>query len=157
MVDKRLLLAVCMAIAAGGNGTLAQARPDFTGRWLLDPLAQATTVTREYVVKQGDGTFRVGHEDDQHAISYTLDGQDHELALHVNTIHGTRSAGKATWDGDKLVLVRTDKYRSGVTRTLKQVWSLDAEGRLTIESSNVTSTGESTNTKGVYRRLSLPR
>jgi hypothetical protein len=154
MADRRLLLAVCVAIAAGGGGTRAQERPNFTGRWLLDPLAQATTVTREYVVKQADGTFRVGHDDDQHALSYTLDGQEHELALHVTTIHGTRSVGKATWDGDNLVLVRTDKYQSGLTRTLKQIWSMDTPERLIVESSNVTSTGESTNTKGVYRRFS---
>ena len=152
---RRLLAVALTTIAAGGAGMAAQDRPNFSGRWVLDKPVADAGVAVEFVVRQDAQTFTVGHDDNRHAISYRLHGSDHPITSHVGSVHDVKSIGKATWEGDKLVVERTDNYQSGLTRTLKQVWSLDASGLLTVESSNVTSAGESTNTRNVYARKSM--
>ena len=155
MVRRSLLAVALMAFAAGEGGTLAQERPDFSGRWTLDKPAEGPEITKEFVVRQEARSLTVGHDDDRHALTYMLDGQAHQITSHFGSGHTVKSTGKVAWEGSKLVVERTDNYESGLTRTLKQIWSIDATGLLTVESSNVTSAGESTATRAVYKRKSM--
>jgi hypothetical protein len=43
-----------------------------------------------------------------------------------------KSVSKAGWEGDKLVIDRADTFPTGVSRSTKQVWSLEPSGKLVI-------------------------
>lgn len=123
-------------------------REEYLHRLTVEEQSDGTAgVAREQYVRQDAATLSVGHDPTAHRITYKLDGLSHEMASGAVT-----SVGKAAWEGDRLVIERQDTFPTGISRTLKQVWSLDGAGRLTIESTNVASVGDSQSRKVVYKR-----
>jgi hypothetical protein len=92
---------------------------------------------------------------------YRLDGS--ETRNPVAGAGVSQSLSKASWDGNKLVIVTSrPAITNGLpaTRTLKQVVWLDVEGMLVVEEVRTYDTGLSsltlpqTTTKGVYKKAS---
>jgi hypothetical protein len=132
---KVALLAVVMAVAVAGLA-LAQAKPDFSGKWLLDPARSdqmggrqgggtqapmtvkqtATELTTETV--RGEFTM---------TSTYKLDGTE-----SINKTQRGQSKSTATFDGGKLVIKTTMEGPNGTMETT-QTWTLGAGGKeLTI-------------------------
>jgi hypothetical protein len=116
---------------AGVAATLsAQTRPNFAGRWTLESSTPSgvAVMSSSQVVKHDGNTLSVGQsEGGHHSSTYILDGKSHETMIGP-----VKSVSKAGWEGDKLVIDRTDTFPTGVSRTTKQVWSLEPSGKLVI-------------------------
>ena len=136
-------VAIVGALTIGGLGT-PQEKPNFAGTWTPvegvnppEPLVVTQTPTL-VTATAGDGA--------DHAVEIRLDRQESRQA-------GGRVRTRAEWDGDRLVV--THNFMSGetVSGTQKQVWSLDGQGRLVIDTSRQRD-GETRTTKSIYKRSS---
>ncbi len=137
---QKLLLTVLTAITLGVVAIAAQQKPNFSGRWVT--VSPTEAAGQEQVVTHDAATLTTGHasEGGGHGAVYKLDGTE---SRNVLTSHGepivTRS--KAAWSGAQLTITSNTTYPDGRTRESKEVWSLDAEGRLVIEV-NLTVSGQ---------------
>jgi hypothetical protein len=102
---------------------IAQAKPDFSGKWTPAQARGAMTVT------QTDKTLTVGRETGQGLTKtvYNLDGTATKSELTRSDGTPTTVTATAKWDGDKLVI--TTKSVNGES---SQTWSLK-DGKLLIE------------------------
>ena len=108
----------------------AQSRPNFSGKWTLESSkpSGAAMVRSSQVVKHDANTLWVGQsEGGHHSSTYTLDAKPHETMIGP-----VKSVSKAEWNGNKLVIDRTDTFPTGAARTMKEVWSLGTSGQLVI-------------------------
>jgi hypothetical protein len=129
---KRLgMVAGLIAVAVLSVHVGAQARPNFSGRWVQ--VTPADGAGQEQVVKhEGDKLSAVhGSSGDDHVLEYTLNGTETTQTLQS---HGQDIVSKvrAAWEKERLVITSITDYGEGRVRTMKQVWSLDATGRLVI-------------------------
>ena len=137
---------IAAAVLAVATLAWAQAKPDFSGTWTLDPAATGTTGGGgrgmgggPITVKQTADTLtieRQGRGGGTNVQTYKLDGSESEITMGQMTAKAT-----AKWDGDKLVIT-TKSERGEQTQT----WSL-ANGVLTIE-----RTGGQGPSKTVYKK-----
>ena len=118
---------------------LAQAKPNFTGTWIV--VTPAEGAGQEQDVRHTPTTLSKGHasEGGGHSATYKLDGTESRNEL---TSHGAPivTLSKALWDGDKVVITSATTYPDGRKLDTKEIWSLDSTGRLVIEMS-MTMTG----------------
>lgn len=119
--------AAMLAVVAG-----AQQKPNFSGRWVVvSPEKGAGT---EQIVKHDDKTLSTEHasEGGGHRMIYQLDGVERRNAMPS---HGAEIVilSKAMWDGDRIVITSQASYPNGMKTQSKEVWSLDAQGRLVID------------------------
>ena len=98
-----LALAVLVARSAG-----AQAKPDFSGRWVqVTPSAVGEGGGQEQVVRQDAASVTIDHasEGGGHSQVYRFDSESRGMLGHdVEVI------SKAAWDGPRLVLTSTASY-----------------------------------------------
>jgi hypothetical protein len=121
----RILLTFGFAVALS-----AQSRPNFSGKWTLESSTPsgAAMMGSSQIVKHDATTLSVGQsERGHHSSTYILDAKPHETMIGP-----VKSVSKAEWNVDKLVIDRTDTFPTGASRTMKQVWSLEASGKLVI-------------------------
>ena len=80
---------------------------------------------------------------------YNLDGTEtkNPITFGGNTVDRT---SKVKWDGAKLVITSTSNFQGNAVETT-QVWSIDATGTLTVESTSA-FTGTPTTTKATYKK-----
>jgi hypothetical protein len=121
---------------------MSQAKPTFAGTWTP---VEGVNPPVDAVITQTDTLLTFGAGDDPaHHAQYRLDG-----------VETTQTAGpvrsKTQWDGAKLVV--TNSYMAGetVASVTRQVWTLDADGRLVIETIRERN-GQPATTKSVYKR-----
>ena len=121
---------------------LAQEKPNFSGTWtpvegVNPPVDLVVTQTPTLLTaKAGDAP--------EHAAEYRLDGQEiRQGEGNVRT--------RTQWDGSRLLVTHAFLANDTVINTQKQVWSLDATGRLVIETIRERD-GQTRATKSVYRR-----
>lgn len=124
----RITTAAVMLVVVAG----AHQKPNFSGRWVVvSPEKGAGT---EQVVKHDDKTLSTEHasEGSGHRMIYQLDGVERRNALPS---HGAEIVilSKAIWDGDRIVITSQATYPNGMKTQSKEVWSLDAQGRLVID------------------------
>ena len=140
-MKKIALLVVVLAVAVAGM-SVAQGKPDFSGKWApkVDPNAApagggggrgggggpmtvkqtAATLTQERTM--GETTM---------STVYKLDGTE-----SINTTQRGESKSVAKWDGAKLVVKTVSEGQAGPQETTA-TWSLSADGKeLTILSVN---------------------
>jgi hypothetical protein len=158
--------AVILSFAAGAH---AQARPDFSGKWIVDPAsvpeapAGAPAGGRggrgggagfgaEFTAVQDAKTLKITRTQGDATVTatYNLDGSDSK-----NMAQGrggqTEQVSKAAWDGSKLSITTTLDF-GGNTVEQKRVLSLDG-GNLVIEQTNPgRGGGEPTTVKRVYKK-----
>jgi hypothetical protein len=126
----KLFVGLSVGLALCASMALAQNRPDFSGTW--EPIGSAggnsglvQTVTHK------DGTLTLAHasEGGGHRFVYKTDGSENH-----STLMDAKSVATVTVKGDALTMVRVSTYPDGRIRENTQVWSLNAEGHLVIES-----------------------
>jgi len=157
-------VATAMVVAAVSLG--AQAKPNFSGKWVMDPPPAATANAgagraggagapagfqpgfgAEFTVKQDDKTLSISRGQGTPLI-YKLDGSESKNTVTRNGEQQEQTA-KATWDGDKLVIA-TDVNFQGNTAEQRRVLSLE-NGNLVIEQTNPGRNGGAA-TKIVYKK-----
>jgi hypothetical protein len=140
-------------IVAVGIGLSAQAKPDFSGKWVMDPppVAPAGDAAArgaagrgagatgfqpgfgpEFTIKQDAKTLTITRGQGS-LLVYNLDGSD---SKNMVTRGGEQQAqvAKATWEGNKLVIA-TEVNFQGNTSEQRRVLSLES-GNLVIDQTN---------------------
>jgi hypothetical protein len=117
-----------------------QPTPNFSGRWVI--VSPEKGAGQEQIVTQDARTLTTEHpsEGGSHKMTYQLDGVEHRNAIPS---HGAEIVmmSTAAWDGDRIVISTRTAYPNGMKTSLKEVWSLDAQGRLVIDSTESGPTG----------------
>jgi hypothetical protein len=158
----------------------SQDKPDFTGDWLLESasesareIPQALTIRQSLIATNVFGEpinpffkdIMVERKFESRAYTETL-----LIGVEGGIVPGRNpdgtSAGPYTyfsvrWEGNTLVIERGCSTEaappSGEWEEHQEVWSLDADGRLRVAMTTVTSTGASNTVTLVYRRRSRAR
>jgi len=129
------LAAVCVlasAITVAGPLARAEQRPNFSGRWVI--VLPEKGAGQEQIIKHDDKTLTktpVGERGGP-AATYQIDGVEHRATLPTRG-QEIVSVTKAAWEGNTLVVTILESYPNGMKLNVKEVWSLDAQGRLVIE------------------------
>ncbi|HVQ42672.1 MAG TPA: hypothetical protein VMS54_10705 [Vicinamibacterales bacterium] len=160
---KRAVAAVvALMLFAGAAAAMAQAKPNFTGKWTLvpDPNAPAPTgrgrgmggLGQVFSAEQNDKTLNVATTNEQIGemkAVYNLDGSESKNPISFNGQSVDR-VSKAKWDGAKLVITTTINFNGNAVEST-QAWSLDATGNLIVETTS-SFTGTPTTTKATYKK-----
>lgn len=169
---RALTFVAAMAfVLSSTTGLFAQAKPDFSGTWTLDPASAPAPAAgggggggrgggrgggagfgQQFTAKQDASMLMITRmQGDQTVMAmYKLDGSESK-----NTVNGRGGAqeqvSKATWNGSKLVITTTLDF-GGNTVEQKRTLSMEG-GNLVIEQSNPgRGGGEPTTTKLVYKK-----
>src|SRR5688572_30695921 len=169
---RRNFLIVAVVLMFGAAASLAaQAKPDFSGKWVMDPASAPAPPPdggggggrgggrgggggfgQEFMAKQDAKTLTISRMQGDQTVTtvYNLDGTESK-----NTVQGrggaTEQVSKATWDGAKLV-VTTQINAGGNTIEQKRVFAMEG-GNLTIETTAPgRDGGPGTPTKLVYKK-----
>jgi hypothetical protein len=125
----------------------AQAKPNFSGRWVIvSPTAGAGY---EQIVKQDDKSLSSEPaRDPGQRVIYQLDGVERRMA----STHGSDITimARAAWDKNTIVIITNMSYVNGMKTQAREVWSLDAQGRLVIDSRESGPTGPGNAVKVTY-------
>jgi hypothetical protein len=121
---------------------LAQEKPNFAGAWTpvegVNPPVDLVVTQTATLLKAKAG------DDPEHAAQYHLDGQESRQS-------GGNVRTRTQWEGNRLLVTHEFMAGSTIVNTQKQVWSLDAQGRLVIETTRERD-GQTRATKSVYKR-----
>lgn len=138
---KRLPLVLAAALILGA-GVMAQKRPDFTGRWVVDPPAKGAG--QEIVLKQDDKTLTMSVEG-KRGRAHQLDGTEQRTVIPMRGGEVVMLS-RAVWQGDTIVITTTTSYPNNMKTVSKEIWSIDAQGRLVIDFTE-TAEGQSESVK----------
>jgi hypothetical protein len=146
-MKQALIVAVALAaLVALPAATWAQAKPDFSGSWTMDPAksdpapargggggggrggGRGGGVAMQITIKQTPAQLTIDRSMGQatQTVVYKLDGSE-----STNAMGQGESKSKATWDGSKLVVTTTLEF-NGNTVESKDVYSMDG-GSLVLE------------------------
>jgi hypothetical protein len=135
-VARVVVAALALTIGVG-----AQQKPNFSGRWVV--VTPKEGAGQEQIVTHTDKTLTTQHasEGPAHKLTYQLDGVERRLALPS---HGSEIVilAKASWDADRVVIIRNATYPNGMKTQSRDVWSLNAQGQLIVDSSETGPGGE---------------
>ena len=142
----KLLVGLSLGLALGACLAAAQGKPNFSGTW--EPIQGGAVQT----VAHTKDTLRIGHESEGggHAVAYKTDGSENH-----STLMNIKSVAIVSIKGDTLTIARVDNYPDGRIRENTQVWSLDAEGHLVIESKDGLKGEVPTTRRTTYRKRAL--
>ncbi len=170
---KRLAaLVTAVALVAGTASVFAQAKPNFAGKWTLDPASAPAApaggqgggggrgggrgggggLGSELTIAQDASTIKLdyvggGRNPGPVSLTYRLDGSD---SSNTNAM-GNQQVSKAAWDGDKLV-VTTAITMGGMNGEQKRTFSLEG-GNLVVETSQPgREGGQGMTTRVVYKK-----
>lgn len=145
---KRLTAVVAAAaLVLGSAAVFAQAKPNFAGKWVLEPAPEAAPAPggggggrggrggglgTELTITQDASMVKLdymagGRNPGPMSLTYKLDGSD---SMNAGA-GGNEQTSKAMWDGDKLV-VTTALMMGGNTVEQKRTFSLEG-GNLIVE------------------------
>lgn len=168
---KRLAAFVtAVALVAGAASVFAQAKPNFAGKWTLDPASAPAApaggpgggggrgggrgggLGSELTITQDATTIKLdyvggGRNPGPVSLTYRLDGSN---SANTNAM-GAEQVSKAAWEGDKLV-VTTAVTMGGVSGEQKRTFSLEG-GTLVVETSQPgREGGPAMSTRAVYKK-----
>jgi hypothetical protein len=132
---------------------VAQQKPNFSGRWMITSPPEGAG--REQVVAQDEKTLTVEQalSSGPRKTTYQLDGVERQQALPMRGQEITIRS-KAVWDGERIVITSNYSYPNGMKEQRKETWSLDAQGRLVIDYTEIGPTGPGPGMKVVYVKKS---
>ncbi len=146
------ILTAAVVLTVGATAQTQQ-KPNFSGHWVI--VSPPEGAGDEQIVKQDEKTLSTEHasEGGGHKMIYQLDGVERRQALPS---HGQEIVILATaaWEGDRIVINSRATYPNGMKTQSKEVWSLDAQGRLLIDYSERGPTGPGPTTKVIYVKKS---
>jgi hypothetical protein len=135
-------LAAAMIVAAG---PAAQGHPNFSGHWVFDrehslipgrpgTMTISAMLGDSFTAEQNDATltFHITAGRLEVTATYRLDGSE---SRNVSP-EGVVVTSRASWDGDRLVIVSTSTSNEGgqpLTIDSRRVLWIDADGRLVLE------------------------
>jgi hypothetical protein len=128
-------IAACVLVpltgAPGASGH-EQPRPNFSGRWAI--VEPAKGAGQEQVIKHDDKMLSKTPVGDRGGppATYQLDGIEHRTVMSMGG-EQIVTVTKALWEGNTLVVSIVENYPNGMKLNIKEVWSLDAQGRLVVE------------------------
>jgi hypothetical protein len=128
-------------------------RPNFSGRWVTK--AAAKNAATELVIAQDEQSLTHQRPDGSHKAVYQLDGVERRMALPSGGVSGSvtvTSMASARWDGSRIVIVTKLSYSNGMRTQDKDIWSIDAQGRLVIDTTETGPGGPSQSTRTVFTR-----
>jgi hypothetical protein len=133
----------------------AQAKPNFVGTWKLTSDPAGGMMTASQLVNTDDGkvlTVMSTAQFGESKTTYNLDGTEAKSPLEFNGMSIDRTT-KAAWEGAKLVLTTKSDF-NGMVFEIKQAWSLEADGTLTIETTapDFQGGGGPVTTKSTYKK-----
>jgi len=148
-VARTSLVAVVMLC---GASLAAQKKPDFSGRWVS--VGPAKGPGTEQVVTQDDKSLTTQRPDGTRKTVYQLDGVERRMPPPSS---GGMAAeitfmGSAKWDGDRLVVLTTITHGSNGKQQLRDVWSLDKQGQLVIETTEIGPDGRSETKRTIWKK-----
>ena len=126
-----------------------QKKPDFSGRWVT----QTKDGVKEQVVTIDDKslTTQIGAR----KTAYQLDGVERRMPLPS----GGGSIGSritmmasARWDGNRILITTTYIYPDNGRELYKDVWSIDAQGRLVIDTTSTGPDGKSIPSRAIFTK-----
>jgi hypothetical protein len=169
MRGKFLAIATA-ALVAGTVGLGAQAKPDFSGKWVMDPPPVAAPATDnagrgggrgaggaagfqpgfgpEFTIKQDANTITISRVGQATPLVYKLDGSESKNMV-TRAGQQQEQVAKASWEGSRLVIA-TEVNFQGNTADQRRVLSLEG-GNLVIEQTNPGRNGGGP-TKVVYKK-----
>lgn len=168
---RKLVTTAVAVIVAAAASVLAQAKPDFSGKWVMDPASAPAApgggggggrggggggggvgFGPEFTAKQDAKVLTVTRVQGDQTVTatYNLDGSESK-----NMVAGRggqqEQVSKATWDGATLSIITTLNF-GGNTVEQKRVLAIEG-GNLTIEQTNPGRQGGApTTTKVVYKK-----
>lgn len=168
---RRLVTTAVAVIVAAAVSVLAQAKPDFSGKWVMDPASAPAAPAGgggggrggggggggvgfgpEFTAKQDAKVLTVTRTQGDQTVTatYNLDGSESK-----NMVAGRggqqEQVSKATWDGAKLAITTTLNFGGNAVEQ-KRVLAIEG-GNLTIEQTNPGRQGGApTTTKVVYKK-----
>ncbi len=171
MRAKALVTATALVLVAA-VGLSAQARPDFSGKWVMDPAAAPAAPAGgggggrgggrgggggagfgpEFTATQNASTLTISRMQGDQTITatYNLDGSESK-----NTVAGRggqqEQVSKATWDGNKLVIVTTLDLGGNAVEQ-RRVLSIEGGNLVVEQTAPGRGGGEPTTTKLVYKK-----
>lgn len=127
----------------------AHQRPNFSGRWVITSPPQGAG--REQAVIQDEKTLTVEQQmsNGPRKTIYQLDGVERQQ-VRSSSVGDITILFKAAWEGDRIVITSNESYPNGMKTQLKEIWSLDAQGRLTIDYTEGGPTGPGPSMKVVF-------
>lgn len=133
----------------------AQKKPDFSGRWVvLSPSKEKGT---EQVVTLDDKSLTTEGQNGSHKIVYPLDGVEHRIPLPASVSKMVNSMmSSAKWDGDRIVILTNINYSAGNREQAKDVWSIDKQGRLVIDTVETGPDGSQRSSRRILTKKPLP-
>ena len=165
-MSSKLFAAAIAIIFAFGVNPCAQAKPDFSGKWVMvDPPAaggNAGTGGRgggrgagfqpgfgpEFTVKQDATTLTITRGGQSSPLTYKLDGSESKNSVTRDGQQQEQIA-TATWDGNRLVIATQVRFQ-GNTREQRRILSLEG-GNLVIDQTNPGRSGGAS-MKVVYKK-----
>lgn len=127
------------AVLTAGAHAQSQPKPNFSGRWVV--VSPPEGAGFEQIVKQDEKTLST--EDvpaGGRKMVYQLDGVERQQGLPP-VGQGIVILATASWDGNRIVIAKRTSYPNGMKTEGKDIWSLDAQGRLVIDSTETGPTG----------------
>jgi hypothetical protein len=111
----------------------AQQQPDLSGQWVVVSAPEGAGQGMQ--VNQDATTLTVDPQSpESQVLVYKLDGTEQRMVLRSE---GSDFVSKAAWADNRLSITSTTSTPNGGKIEQKQVWSIDDNGRLTVEVENV--------------------
>ena len=142
---RNLIVIAAVVFFCAAVSMSAQGKPDFSGKWVLEAMVPASAPgapgVAEFAAKQDAKKLSITRMAAGQTVTvvFNLDGSENK-----NTLPLGEAVSKATWDGNKLVIVET--LPTGNEQ--KRVMSMEG-GNLVIE---ITAPGRGGAVKLVYRK-----
>ena len=114
-----------------GVGLAARQKPNFSGRWIIEPPSKGAG--QEIVVKQDDKTLSLTAGASGRTLVHQLNGAEQRTAIPMRGGEVIMLT-KAAWEGDTIVVTIATDYPNKMKTVAKEIWSIDAQGRLVIDS-----------------------
>jgi hypothetical protein len=134
----------------------AQTKPNFAGKWsLADPsAADGRMIPATMAVTQDAKTITlvtVGQMGEVKTV-FNLDGTPGKSPIEIQGMSIDRVT-KSAWDGNKLVLTTVSDFQ-GQSFETKQVWTLNADGTLSVDATrpDFQGGGAPVTSKAVYKK-----
>ena len=152
---KRVLCQVFICVALTGAILAGQEKPSFVGTWKLSADAAPDMFTSPQLTVAEEGktmTVTNASQMGEFKTTYSLDGTEAKSPIDFNGTTIERVT-KTAWDGSKLLLTITSNF-NGQSFETKQVWSLGADGTLTVEVTrpDFQGGGAPVTTKATYKK-----